>query len=437
VDLVIEAAPEALELKRQVFAELDRVCRSGTVFATNTSSLSVTEIGAMTARPGRVVGMHFFNPAPQMRLVEVVRGAVTSAEAAQSVTDLAVRFGKTPVAAKDTPGFIVNRVARSFSGEALRILGEHVAEIRQIDRLARLAGGFRMGPFELMDLVGMDVNFAVNRSVFEQFFYEPRYRPHPLQAQMVKANLLGRKTGAGWYRYAGEDLVDGPAGPECFGQPAARPAEVRLVCVLGDDAMADLVQAAGYRLTALPGAADVLVLGDSTLKAAPTRPDTLVLVEASTQTVTRWAAAHGPQPGLVVGYGGVPSVAERQAVEVVPGLRTSTSAVHLAVAFCRSLGRDVEVIQDGPGLVVPRLFACLVNEAAYALMEGVATAGDIDTALKLGVNYPAGPLAWADAIGPDRVLRILEGLQTHTGDDRYRPCPGLIHVALAGLRFHT
>lgn len=436
VDFVVEAIPEILALKQQVFQELDRVCRPEVVLASNTSSLSVTEIGALTTRPELVVGMHFFNPVPQMKLVEIIRGARTGTEAAAQATALAERMRKVPVQAKDTPGFIVNRIARPFPGEALRLYGENVATTVQIDRVARLAGRFKMGPFELMDLVGMDINFAVNRSVFEQYFQEPRFRPHPLQAQMVKANLLGRKTGEGWYRYDGGRIVEGPAGATFFGNPGPRVASIQSVFVAGDEALANLVAAAGYSLAAEAETADVVIAGDpGQLGELACKAGALLLVEASTQTVTH-AAAQTCQPEQVVGYGGIPSVAERQLVEIAPGLRTSPAAQQTAVAFFASLGRDVEVIQDGPGLIIPRIIASLVNEAAYALMEGIATGSDIDTAMKLGVSYPHGPLAWADQLGPDRILAILQGLQQHTGDDRYRPCPYLQHLVAAQYPFH-
>lgn len=433
VRFVIEAVPEILDLKRQIFAELDRVCPAGAILATNTSSLSVTEVGAATGRPASVVGMHFFNPVPAMKLVEVVRGARTGPQAVERTTELARLLGKTPVQAKDTPGFIVNRIARPFPGEALRLLGENVATVQQIDRIARLAGGFRMGPFELMDLVGMDVNFAVNRSVFEQYFYDPRFRPHPLQAQMVKANLLGRKTGEGWYQYRDGELVDGPEGARFYGQPG--PLLSGPVYVEGDNAMAELVRQAGYEVTSDSEEAAIVVCRTS-LRLDDVSKSALVLVETSSCTATSHAADL-PSPGRVVGYGGIPSVAERHLVEVAPGLRTSPEALEQACAFFHSLGRDTEVVQDSFGVVAPRLIACLVNEAAYALMEGIATAADIDTAMKLGVNYPLGPLEWADRIGLHPVLEILHYLHEHTGDDRYRPCPLLRKLVQARLPFHS
>ncbi len=199
---IIEAAPEELSLKQRLFTELDRLADPAAILATNTSSLSVTAIAGATQRPERVVGMHFFNPVPMMKLVEVVASQRTDPAVVEETLELARRVGKTPVRAKDTPGFIVNRIARHFSLEALRILGEGKIAHDHIDRVMKGAGRFRMGPFELMDLIGIDVNFAVSRSVFEAFFHDPRFRPDPIQQRMVESGLLGRKTGRGFYEYS-------------------------------------------------------------------------------------------------------------------------------------------------------------------------------------------------------------------------------------------
>ncbi|MFZ5815659.1 MAG: 3-hydroxyacyl-CoA dehydrogenase [Bacillota bacterium] len=436
VDFVIEAAPEVLDLKRESFDVLDKICRPDVILATNTSSLSVTQIGALTERQERVVGMHFFNPVPVMKLVEVVEGAETSEETMAATIALAEAMGKTPIRAKDTPGFVVNRIARPFPGEALRLLGDNVAGVQQIDRIARLAGGFRIGPFELMDLVGMDINFAVNKSVFEQFFQEPRFRPHPLQERMVKANRLGRKTGQGWYRYEGDEIINGPQPAQFFGKPGPRLERVKGVAVLGAPDVAELVEQAGYRLEDCCSDADLVVIGDPELLVGRNfRPEVLVLVEASALSTTEIAASL-PHPERVVGYSGVPNMARRILVEVAPGLKTRPEAWQMAARFIQSLGRDVEVVHDGPGLVAARIIACLINEAAFALQEGIASVEGIDTAMRLGVNYPKGPLEWADEIGPDVVLRILEGLHQQTGEDRYRPSPYLRKLVAAGANFY-
>lgn len=218
--VIIEAAPEDRALKEELFRRLDAACPAPAVLATNTSSLSVTALGAVVGDPGRVVGMHFFNPAPVMRLVEVVAGARSRPEALDAAEDLARRMGKTPVRVADTPGFVVNRVARPFYGEALRMLGEAVAGVEAIDGAMRDVG-FRMGPFELIDLIGVDVNFAVTRSVWEATFHEPRYQPHPIQQRLVEAGMLGRKAGQGFYDYDRDGRRLGPA--QGVGPPSAQP----------------------------------------------------------------------------------------------------------------------------------------------------------------------------------------------------------------------
>jgi 3-hydroxybutyryl-CoA dehydrogenase len=200
-DFIIEAAFEDLNVKKEIFKKVDTIVAPDVILATNTSSLSITAIASLTKTPESVVGMHFFNPPVLMKLVEVVRGKQTSDVTAKTTYDLAVKMDKVPVLCKDTPGFIVNRVARPFYGEALRLLGEGVATVEEIDRIMKLEGGFKMGPFELMDLIGIDVNYAVTKSVYEQFFHEPRFRPHPIQRQMVEAGTLGRKTKKGFYTY--------------------------------------------------------------------------------------------------------------------------------------------------------------------------------------------------------------------------------------------
>ncbi len=200
VDLVIEAVPEELELKRKVFGRLDAMAQPHTILASNTSSLSISAIAAATHRPDRVIGLHYFNPAHLMRLVEIIRGDLTSDNTVSACRAFVERLGKTPVVCKDSPAFIVNRIARPFYGEAFRMLSEQIAEPETIDRLLGSLG-FRMGPFELLDLIGLDVNFAVTKAVYEAYFQDPKYRPHPIQQRMVESGRLGRKSGRGFYKY--------------------------------------------------------------------------------------------------------------------------------------------------------------------------------------------------------------------------------------------
>ena len=304
--LVIEAIVERLDAKREAFAALERAVGRHAVLATNTSSLSVSSIAAACEHPERVLGVHFFNPAPVMQLVEIVPGIATGEPVLRSTRALVDGWGKTTVLAKDTPGFVVNRVARPFYGEALRLLEEGAADAATIDWAMRELGGFRMGPFELMDFIGHDVNFAVTRSVFEAFFFDPRYRPSLTQQRLVEAGWLGRKTGRGIY-----DHREGAAGP------------------------------------------------------AP-RED-------------------------------------------------------------RALG----------AAIVDRIVAMLINEAADAVLLGIATPADIDLAMTRGVNYPKGLLAWSDELGAATVLGRLDALQAEYGEDRYRASPLLRRMARDGRRFHA
>jgi 3-hydroxybutyryl-CoA dehydrogenase len=313
-DLVVEAIPEDLALKRDAFRRLDATATEGAILATNTSSLSIAAIGSTTQHPERVVGMHFFNPVPLMALVEVIAGPATSSEVTDAVALLTRRLGKTPVVASDTPGFIVNRVARPYYLEAFRIVGEGGAGVEGVDDAMR-GIGFRMGPFELIDVIGADVNFAVSTTVFEQFFGDPRYRPHPLQRMLVESGRLGRKSNGGCYDYA----PDGDRGAAWSG--FARRAD-------------------------------------------------------------------GPQPSRLQ-----------------------------------------------PAQIEARILAAIVNEAASAAADGVAAPDAIDTAMRLGTNWPDGPLAWGERIGLASVVNTLDALHAAVPDGRYRTVPLLRSLAESGGSF--
>lgn len=314
-DVVIEAVPEELELKRGLFAELDRLVAADAVLATNTSSLSIARIASATTHPERVLGMHFFNPVPLLALVEVIPGPMTAPDVADSVALLARRLGKTPVVAADTPGFIVNRVQRALYLEAFRIFEEGLAPIPVIDDAMRQLG-FRLGPFELADVVGTDVNLAAGIGIFEGFYGDPRYRPAHVQRRVVDAGRLGRKTGAGYYDYDADGARQGP-----------------------------------------------------------------------------WAALDR-RPG------GAPRLAALQ-----------------------------------PAQIEARILAAIVNEAASAVSDGVASPEAIDTAMRLASNWPDGPLAWGERIGLSPVIHTLDALHLAVPDGRYRVTPLLRTLAGEGRSF--
>ncbi len=434
-ELVIEAAPEREELKRVLFAHLSEVCSDETVLATNTSSIPVTALASAARRPEAVVGMHFFNPPPLMRLVEVVAAAQTGDRALAVARATAEAMDRQVILVGDGPGFLVNRCGRPFGAEALRLLQERVAAPEQIDRICRLAGGFRMGPFELMDLVGIDVGLDVARSFFERSYGEPRWRPSPLQERLVAAGRLGRKSGRGWYRYD-----DGPHRDEDPPPPVPGGGEGRVVAIEGTSPVAAelsaLATAAGWDARepeALGGAAHELVVDASapapaadvaatSLGVGLDGPPTLLLC------ADRSLAAH--RRPAAVGFHLLPPLGEVGLVELTRLPSTPDSNARSAEAFFATLGLAVEWVGDAPGLVLGRIVCQLVNEAAFAIGEGVGSAEDVDAGLTLGLNHPRGPVAWGTAIGLEQVLATLDGLWDERREERYRAAP-LLRRAVA------
>lgn len=399
--LVIEAIIEDLAAKRALFAELERIVASDAILATNTSSLSVAAMAQGLKHPGRVAGMHFFNPAPLLPLVEVVSALTTDRAVADTLFDTAAAWGKTPVHARSTPGFIVNRIARPFYAEALRVLAERAADPATIDTVMREAGGFRMGPCELMDLVGHDVNFAVTRSVREAFFGDPRYQPSLVQQEMVEAGLLGRKSGRGFYDYA-----DGAAKPLPGTEPPAPPPRRAIIeGPLGCWAPLE---------TRIAQAGIAMAKGRAGSEGPSIRLDHAVLYPSDGRPATLRGAANAAVFDLALDFAKAPRIAIAVSERAAPAVRAE------AAGLFQAIGCEVSVIDDTPGLIVTRTLAMLVNEALEAVLVGVADADAVDLAMTKGVNYPLGPLAWAARVGHAHLLRVLDNMAVVYGEDRYR-----------------
>jgi 3-hydroxybutyryl-CoA dehydrogenase len=431
-DLVIEAAPERLELKRELFARLsDGIVGEDCVLATNTSSLLVTAVAAGAQRPERVVGMHFFNPPPVMRLLEVVAGELSSESAVARARAAGEAMGKHVITALDGPGFLVNRCNRPFALEALKLVQERVAPLEEVDRICRMAGGFRMGPFELMDLVGVDVGLDVSRSFYEQSFGEPRWRPSPISVRTVAAGRLGRKSGRGYYDY--------PAGGE------HRPADPEPPSPGGGDG---LIVIAGHSTLAhaLAGAASDAGWEVVRPEAAQDREPPFLILDLSLGEDLDAPLQGGPQAiccaagsltmldpgGGAIGFHALPPFRETGLVELTQGPDSAQSAATAAERFFATLGKHTTWVGDAPGLVLGRIVCQVINEAAFALAEGVGSAEDVDAGMVHGLNYPRGILHWGDEIGLDHVLAVLDGLYEERREERYRAAPLLRSLAMSG-----
>jgi 3-hydroxybutyryl-CoA dehydrogenase len=414
--LVIEAIVEDAAAKVRLFETLEIFLRAEAIFASNTSSLSITALAAGLKHPERMVGMHFFNPAPAMALVEVVRGLASAPEVVETVRATAAAWGKTPVVCRSTPGFIVNRVARPFYGEALRALAEGAADVATIDAVMRAAGGFRMGPFELIDLIGLDVNLAVSRSIHGAYAGDPRYTPSLLQGELVDAGRLGQKSGRGFYDHAPD--ADRPE-PQ-MAAPAPPP---KLIVVEGDLGLAEpLVERfrrAGIEINRR--------WGEGLIRVGNVR---LALTDG--RGATEWG--HLLQTPVIL-FDLALDFATCAHIAMARADQASESDLAHAVGLLQAAGMAVSVIDDLPGLLVMRTVCMLANEAAEVVHTGVASADAVDQAMRLGVNYPRGPLAWAEAIGLERVRDVLDHLARTYGEDRYRASWLLRRKALAKQSF--
>ncbi|MFF4270496.1 3-hydroxyacyl-CoA dehydrogenase [Streptomyces sp. NPDC001536] len=408
--LVVEAALERLDVKQELFRELEDVVGEDCLLATNTSSLSVTAIGGALRNPGRFVGLHFFNPAPLLPLVEVVSGFATDVTSATRAYETARLWGKTPVACADTPGFIVNRIARPYYAEAFAVYEAQGADPATIDAVLREAGGFKMGAFELTDLIGQDVNESVTHSVWQSFFQDARFTPSLAQRRLVESGRLGRKSGHGWYAY-GPDAE--PAEPHTA-EPAQPPA---YVVVEGD-------------------------LGPASELLALIREAGIPVREDDEDHGTRLVLPSGGQLALADGQTSVEfrdvvyfdlALDYRRATRIALSASQDTAQQTLAeaIGLFQALGKDVSVIGDVPGMIVARTVARIVDLAHDAVAKGVATEEDIDTAMRLGVNYPLGPFEWSRRLGRNWAYALLDDLHLRDPSGRYAPSLALYRHAYA------
>jgi len=431
--IAIEAVPERFDLKRDVFLKFEAALSSDAILGTNTSSLSVGELADAVEHPERVVGLHFFNPPAAMKLVEVIATDATSDDALDRAHAFVERIDKTGVDAADTPGFIVNRVARPFYLQSMRALDLGVATVTELDALARSAG-FRMGPFELMDLIGMDVNYATSVSVYERLEAE-RLTPVEMQRRMVAEGRLGRKTGQGFYDYThGDperlDLKIEQAAPDernaeevvCvigFGGVAEHFTEIlqehfeKVIPMHNDDTLDELPVDATLVVDVGNGTSDrssIVATLDSLLG-----PDTVIFADAYATDVVE-ATKRMRHPERLVGYGIIGALESQYAVEVVDTDTVSDEALALAQETFEAVGKGVCLVENVPGLFLGRVIGSIVNEAVIAVHEGVASPDDVDTAMRLGVNYPQGPIAWGREIGGRRLTHILRRIAAAEGE---------------------
>ncbi len=414
-DLVVEAIVERLDAKQALFVELEGVVRADAVLATNTSSLSVTAIGAVLKRPERLAGFHFFNPVPLMKVVEVIAGLKTDPAICNALAAYAKEMGHTPVQAQDTPGFIVNHAGRGFGTEALRIVGEGVADFATIDRILRDQVGFKLGPFELMDLTALDVSHPVMESIYRQYYDEPRFRPSVITAQRLAGGVVGKKVGEGFYRY-----VDGVAQV-----PAEAP-----VPVVNDIPPVWVSPRAARRAELYQLLKD---LGATIETGQSPSPQAIMLVAPLGFDVTTVAVVERLDPARTIGIDMLidDAATKRRVLATNPATRVDIrNAAH--ALFARD-GKAVSVIRDSGGFVTQRVVATIVNIASDICQQGICTPKDLETAVTLGLGYPLGPLAMGDRWGPTNILEVLFNMQTVYGDTRYRPSPWLRRRGAIGL----
>ncbi len=416
--LVIEAIVENLQAKQELFGQLEPLVAPGCILASNTSSLSVTSIASKMKTPGRFAGFHFFNPVPLMRLVEVIEGLQTESWTADALMEIGRRMTREPVRLKDTPGFLVNQVGRGFSLEGSHLVSEGIAAFADVDRVMRDVGGFRMGPFELMDLTGLDVTQPASELIYQQFFHEPRYRPNLIMRSRYEAGVLGRKSKRGFYEYDSEmkPIVAPEPAP-----PAARPDNVWVSPAdpQGHATLAALLKKLGTapRAGAKPGA------------------DALCLVTPIGEDATTCAVEQELDPARTVAVDTLFPLAKRRTIMTTP--LTDPAYRDAAHGLLSSDGVPVTVCRDSPGFIAQRIIAMIVNIGCSIAQSRTAQPADIDKAVTLGLNYPNGPFKFGDVLGPERVYKVLCAMYRIYGDPRYRPNIWLTRRARLGVSLST
>ncbi len=404
--LIIEAIVENLKIKQNLLQELQEIVADDCLFASNTSSISITAIASVLDQAERMIGLHFFNPAPVMQLVEVVAGMKSSQQSLNDGLALCQLWQKTAVLTQSTPGFIVNRVARPFYGEALKLLQEQVAKVPTIDGIMR-AAGFRMGPFRLMDLIGIDINLAVSKTVYAAMYNDPRYRPSFIQEEMVAAQMLGKKSGSGFYDYSDEQK------PQLAFVAKKKPAKsVSISTNVG------YLSALAQQIKKIP---DIIItehLGGACLQVH----DCVILLsngQTCNQRCQQLPDKHVCQLDLCLDY------EHAEIIHVTFDAQCCTTTQEHIVGIFQAFGKKVIIGKDTPALIAMRSVAMLINEAADAIENGVCNENDVDLAMQKGVNYPIGLITWAHKIGIPHVVEVLDNLHCWFGDDRYRVSPWL------------
>ncbi|MEV0343487.1 3-hydroxyacyl-CoA dehydrogenase [Nocardia sp. NPDC050713] len=410
IDLVIEAVVEKLPVKQAIFAELETATPNA-VLASNTSSLSITAIASALHDPTRLIGLHFFNPVPLMSLVEIVPGLRTAPELIDTATAFVDRIGHTPILARDTPGFLVNHLGRALPSEALAILSEQIASPADIDRIVRDTLGLRMGPFELMDLTGLDVSHPVMETVSAGFYGDPRLRPSPIAAARVAGGLLGRKTGEGFYRYQdGAPLL--PAEPDITPDADATPVHVH-----NHPDFAAALRRAGATVLESPSA------------------EAVSLVLPIGEPTYRLAARYGLDPARTLGID--PLGLDRSRLTVVVPTAADPLATAPALRLLAAAGYTPTPTADGTAPVAQRILGAIVNLSCALAEHGIGTPEDIDRGARLGLGYPLGPLELGESVGTERVTAILDGLYAYTRDPRYRVSSWLRSRSEQRIPLHT